>query len=150
MKLVFSLLLTIFSLQLAIAQPNPVKWSYEVEEINSSEYEVAFVASIDQGWAIYSQHLDPEKGPIPTSFNFEENKALQLLGTTEENGDKKEGFDPIFEMNLIKFANKVRFTQKVKSPEGEVLKGQFRYMTCNSKSCLPPVTIDFSIDLPQK
>jgi len=146
MKLLFSLFLTLFSLQAAIAQPNPVKWSYEVEETKPSEYEVTFVASIDQGWAVYSQHLGDE-GPIPTSFTFAENNALQLIGTPVESGDKKEGFDTIFEMNVIKYANTARFTQKVKSTAGQVLEGNFRYMTCNSKSCLPPVTVDFAINL---
>ena len=30
-----------------------------------------FHASVEEGWHVYSQLLDPFDGPIPTSFTFE-------------------------------------------------------------------------------
>ncbi|MEM1323793.1 MAG: protein-disulfide reductase DsbD domain-containing protein [Bacteroidota bacterium] len=146
--LILSTLLVLTVLQNSIAQMEPVKWSFEVEKVNENEFDVIFIANIDQGWSVYSQHLDPDNGPIPTSFQFTPDSNIELIGQPKEFGNKKEAYDTIFEMNLVKFTRMARFTQRIKvSQDKGQLKGYLTYMTCNDKSCLPPADVDFDIVL---
>ena len=129
------------------AQNSPVKWSFDAEKVNEQEYTIVFTATMDEGWYVYSQFLGDD-GPIPTSFTFE-GDGVQLIGKAEEKGsDRKEGFDEIFEMQLIKFGKEVKFTQKVKVAGANTsAKGFLTYMTCNNESCLPPTDVEFDIKL---
>ena len=93
---------------------NPVKWDFAAKKTQEAEYEITFTAKVDQGWSIYSQYTDPS-GPIPTAFIFEEDTNLEFIGKPIETGKKKEAFDELFGVNVIKFAGVVTFTQKVKA-----------------------------------
>lgn len=147
MKTLFqSLLLLVITS--AHAQEQVVNWTFDAQKLGEDKFEITFKASIKKGWYLYSQHLDPNKGPIPTSFNFEANSNLQLEGYAEETGNKKEGFDAIFEMNIVKFSEEAIFKQKVKiSAPVTALSGWIEYMTCDEDKCLPPTSVDFNIPL---
>jgi len=144
-------LITLFALFLTgslFAQLDPVQWTFEVEQVNDKEYDIIFKADIERGWSVYSQFLESQQGPIPTSFEFDTNAQIQLVGATKEAGNKKETFDKTFGIKLIKFSNKARFTQRVKvDPRAEVVKGTLTYMTCDAESCLPPADVKFTIAL---
>ena len=129
------------------AQLNPVKWEIAAKKITEAEYELTFTAKADKGWYIYSQHTDPS-GPIPTSINFDENSNLEFIGEAIETGKKKEAFDELFGVNVIKFGNEVTFTQKIKvKGTGNNAKGYLEYMCCDDEKCLPPKEVDFDIPL---
>jgi thiol:disulfide interchange protein DsbD len=149
MRLLFlTYILTVFSLAPIWGQIlNPVSWSTSQEHIGDDVYEIRFHAKIDAGWAIYSQYLESDEGPIPTSFVYENPDVVEFLGKNKEDGHKKEGFDPIFEMNVIKFTDNVTFKQGVKRKGKEPLKGYITYMTCDDERCLPPTDVDFSFTL---
>ncbi len=126
----------------------PVSWEWTSSHLGGEEYELIFKAEIDDTWSVYSQYLDSEDGPIPTSFNFDESDHFSLIGKTEESGKRLEGFDPIFEMKLVKYKNKVTFTQKIKCQDTSVpITGYLTFMTCNDERCLPPEDVDFSFNL---
>ena len=129
------------------AQVDPVKWTHGAKKISNTEFEVTFTATIDKGWNIYSQHTDPS-GPVPTSINFEENANLEFIGEATETGTKKEAFDELFGVNVIKFGGTVAFTQKVKTNGGaNEVKGYLEYMSCDDEKCLPPKEVEFIIAL---
>jgi len=144
----FSFIMILFFAAAVNAQSNPVDWSYEAKKINTEEYQLIFTADIESGWDVYSQFL-ADGGPIPTSFTFTGTEGIQMLGKTEESGkDKKEAFDDLFEMKLIKYGKKATFTQKIKvTPAAKTVKGYLTFMTCNDESCLPPKDVDFEISL---
>ncbi|MEO1713961.1 MAG: protein-disulfide reductase DsbD domain-containing protein, partial [Bacteroidota bacterium] len=126
---------------------NPVKWKMEAKALGDSEYALVFSATIDDGWAVYSQFLE-EDGPIPTTFEYDAGDHFSLNGKAEESGHRKESYDKVFEMNLIKFTETAVFTQKVKVTDtGKPVTGYFTFMTCDDTRCLPPKDIDFSFDL---
>jgi len=130
------------------AQFQPVKWSFAAEKISDVEYNIVITADIQNGWSVYSQFLDSDMGPIPTSFEFFSDDAVQLVGKTLENGYRKESYDNLFNMNLVKFSKKAKFTQRVKlKDKAQSVKGQLTYMTCDESSCLPPANLDFDIAL---
>lgn len=125
----------------------PVKWSFESNSLGNDEFELIMTANMDKGWSIYSQHTSDD-GPVPTAFEFE-SKNFEGLSEVLEKGKKKEGMDPLFGVNVIKFPNgPVTFTRKIKMVDySKPVSGYLTYMTCDDKKCLPPTDVDFSFDL---
>ena len=109
--------------------------------------ELQFVATIDRGWHLYSQHL-PEGGPMPTEFKFEKLNGIQLIGTTTEPA-AHEVFDEMFQMKVKYFDNSVTFVQKIKltSDKPVLVSGLLSYQTCNDESCIPGDS-EFSFNVP--
>ncbi len=130
------------------SQQQVVSWQFSVELISGQEYRLRAEAQVDPGWFIYSQHLE-EGGPVPTAFTFETQQGVELIGETEETGDKKEGYDDIFGMKVIKYSKQVTFTQKVKlkARRGKVA-GFVTFMTCDDERCLPPRDVPFELSIP--
>ncbi len=128
----------------------PVKWTFESKKLGEKEYELLFIANLDEGWTFYSQHTSPDDGPIPTEFNFEEGAHYQLSGPTlEEGGKKKSGMDPFFGVEVVKFVEgPVTFRQKVTVEDtGRPITGYLVYMACDDTECLPPTDVEFSFDI---
>ncbi len=123
---------------------NPIKWTFEAKKINDTEYDLVATAKIDKGWYTYSQFIGND-GPVPTSLTFDKNAQYQLVGKAEEISDhKKSGFDKIFDMNITKFSDEVKFIQHVKTSGATEVKGKVNYQTCDDEKCLPPTDVDFS------
>lgn len=149
MKRISLFLMTMFVSWFVMAQIlDPVKWSTASEQISSDEYVLSYTATIEDGWYIYSQHVD-DFGPEPTSFTYTEGKHFIKIGDSEESGPKKvSGFDVVFEMNVTKYAKMVTFTQKVKVNDlSNPIEGYLTYMTCDDNKCLAPTDVDFSFSL---
>jgi len=147
MKLTYFLLFFSFLFSTNIQAQNPVKWDFAAKKIQDSEYEITFTATVDPGWSIYSQHTDPS-GPVPTAFSFDENANLEFIGKPVETGKKKEAFDELFGVKVIKFSGAVNFTQKVKVKGGaKAVSGYLEFMSCDDEKCLPPKEVDFNITL---
>lgn len=130
---------------------NPVSWTFENKKIGENEYELVFKAHIEEGSAMYSQHI-ASGGPIPTSFKFEEGNHYETIGEvieSEKNRESKQ--DDIFHMELIKFHDEAVFTQKVKvSDISKPIKGTVRFMSCNDHQCTPPTEEEFVFTLTEE
>lgn len=148
MKKVFGFLVLLLAINFGIvAQNNPVKWTTKAEKISDTEYQLVIDANLESGWNIYSQYLPSDDGPVRTTIQFN-GDGLQLIGKVEENGNKKEGFDEMFGMNVIKFSKHVTFTQKVKVAKGtKNVLALINFMTCDDSVCLPPrdTELEFSL-----
>lgn len=130
---------------------NPVSWEFSQKQMSEDTWQLTFRAAIDPGWSIYSQYLEGDDGPIPTSFSFDEGDHYELVGKTEESGKKKSEFDKIFEMQLVKFSEKGIFTQVVKVTDASrPITGYLTFMTCDDTRCLPPTDVDFSFEVTAK
>lgn len=141
--LVSMALLTHFA---AMAQVlDPVKWTTTYKQVSAKEYDLVFTATIEDKWVVYSQFLESEDGPVPTSFNFEKGAHYTLSGKCIESGNKKTAYDNVFGMNLTKFSQKAVFTQRVIVTDlSKPITGYFEYMTCDDERCLPPKAVDFN------
>jgi len=123
---------------------NPVSWEVSAE-VQEDIVTITYEATIEKGWYVYSQYLESDLGPIPTSVNFE-SENIKPIGKVEEEGKKKEGYDELFEMNIVKYADKLTLVQKIKrSSDLKNVKGYIEFMTCDDSRCLPPTDIDFDI-----
>ncbi|MFT7588239.1 MAG: thiol:disulfide interchange protein [Limisphaerales bacterium] len=129
----------------------PVKWQSSAEKIGEGEYLLKFSATIDEGWKLYSQHIEEaEIRPVPTSFLFDAlPEGVELIGETEESGEVYEAEEPLFDNMVIRwFKHEAVFTQKVKAKAGDKIAGSIEYMTCDAGKCIKPISDPvFNIDL---
>jgi thiol:disulfide interchange protein DsbD len=122
----------------------PVTWEFESVKISETEYELIFTANIEDKWSVYSQNIEG-LGPVPTSFEFDKNLNVELVGDViEDDANKITEQDPVFEMIVSKFYSQAKFIQKViiKDPQSSI-SGYLTFMTCDDTRCLPPTDIDF-------
>ena len=138
------LLLPLFSISQVL---DPVKWSFKTQRTSQYEAELSFIAKVDKGWHLYSQHI-PTGGPLPTVFVFNESTDYTLIGEASEPKGVEE-YDPNFEMNLKFFDGTVVFKQKIKilNSSAFAITGELEFMCCDDKRCLPPTGVDFDFQL---
>ncbi|SFG87825.1 protein-disulfide reductase DsbD domain-containing protein [Pedobacter insulae] len=147
MKRIFITLIGLLFFGVASAQlQKPVTWSYAAKRVNTKEAIVYFKATIDKSWHIYST-MQPEGGPMKTSFSFEPSKDFMLLGKVTEPKPVRK-FEKVFDMDVLYFSNSVVFSQRVKViGKNAVVKGELEFMVCTNSECLPPEEISFSIPI---
>ena len=129
---------------------NPVKWRFEIEKVSGNDYKLKYIAKVDKGWTVYSQYT-ADDGPVPTSINYDEISGIELIGKTTESGAKKEGMDPYFGVNVIKFTADKPFVieQKIKVINAsKPIVGYVNFMACDNEKCLPPTDAEFTLRIP--
>ncbi|MGH1338425.1 MAG: cytochrome c biogenesis protein CcdA [Aureispira sp.] len=146
-KLSITLLLLVGILGNLLAQ-KPVNYTWKVKALTDDTYQITFKTKIETGWYTYSQYLESDLGPIPTSINFEstnQKKIGKATETTSKSSNKVSGHDDMFDMNITKYKKDITIVQKfqVTNPTQEV-SGYLEYMTCNDSQCLPPTAVEFS------
>jgi len=148
LKKLFSLfLLLAVNVSLLKAQDNPVHFKFATKKISDCEYDLQFIASIDEPWHIYS--LTPvTDGPDPTVFTFKKSADYELVGKTTESKPVKE-FDKVFEMNVQYFKHTATFTQriKLKTDKKISIKGKLEFQACTEEKCIFPPADDFEFQL---
>jgi len=124
--------------------PRPVKWFFTVKQVNAEEAELVFTAKINEGFHVYSQDINPDVGPIPTSFAFNPDKTYTLTDKVTE-GKATEIYDPNFEAKLKYFSGDAVFVQKIKTNGKNPFEvsGIVTYMVCDEKRCFPPEDLPF-------
>lgn len=129
---------------------DPVKWNFDIESLGNNEYKITYKAKIDKGWNVYSQYTSDD-GPVPTEIVYEEKDGIELIGKAKESGAKKEGMDPLFDVNVIKFLSDKPFVieQKIRVKDrSKPISGYVTYMACDNEKCLPPTDAEFSFKIP--
>lgn len=150
MKKFFFTLSTLLIVGFASAQAlNPVSWNFSSKKISDNVYEIQMVATIQQGWHLYSQTQPKDAIAEPTSFAFNKNPLLQFDGKVKEVGNLEKFKDKELDISANQYSNKVTFIQKVKL-RGKAktnVTGKLTYQTCNDEKCLPAKTVNLSIAL---
>lgn len=148
-KFALAILAIFYTLGIYAQIYNPVSWSFDSKHISGDEYELIYTANIEEGWTVYSQYLESEDGPIATSFEFDAGSHFSLNGkTSEDELNRKEGHDKVFDMNVTKYAKKAIFRQKVKIADySKPITGYLTFMTCDATKCLPPTDKDFEFKI---
>ncbi len=142
--------LLLFNLASFAPVENHVKWGYFAKRTNNSEATIYIKATIDDGWHVYSQHIE-EGGPRKTKITFTPSGGYSLVGKTIEPKALTK-FDIFFKMNVGWFEREVVFTQKIKLKSANVsaVKCKLEFVVCNNKACLPPDEATFNIPVPVK
>ncbi|GAB3897394.1 protein-disulfide reductase DsbD family protein [Spirosoma agri] len=154
MKSFFALVVGLFISFIATAQirKDPTSWSAKVDKQPAKVGDVISVkiqVSIGDGWHMYSNDLDPNVGPIPTTFKFAGSDAFSLVGKATPVG-VEEVFEEVWGAKVRQFKNKAVFIQKVKVLKpNATFAGSAEYQVCSDKDgvCLPPTEVEFSTDI---
>ena len=150
MKKFLLILVSFFSVGLLSAQGlNPVNWSFNSKKISDNVYEIQMIATIQQGWHVYSQSQPKDAIAQPTTVVFNKNPLLELDGKLKESGNLEKFKDKDLDISANQYSNKVVFSQrvKVKGKAKTNVTGKLTYQTCNDEKCLPAKTINLSIAL---
>ena len=144
-KVVLAALVLCFAATGAFAQIlEPVAWQFGAKKISEDEAVVFIKATIDEGWHIYSQHVE-EGGPIKTSFTFSPSADYTLVGKPAEPKPKTK-YEEVFGMEVGYFDKEVVFQQKIKLKKGATtVKGAVEFMVCDANQCLPPDEVAFAV-----
>ena len=133
LRLLVGLLLLSF---LSLAQESsPVKWATSIKKISDTEYLLISKANIEKGWYIYGQNVS-EEGPSPTSFMYDVDASLKVLGNTE--ADRETVIqDSVFGIQVTAFQDEVIFKQKIQTSKAvsEIL-GFVEFMAADYKNSL--------------
>lgn len=132
-------------IQLLFAQSDKVaKWTASVKKDGPNSYTLTLKATVDKGFYVYSQFLTSDNGPVKTSVEIEPDANIVNVDKGTEDGHKKEGYDEIFAMNLIKFSDQLTITKHIKTKANlEKISGTIEFMTCNNEMCYPPAQVSF-------
>ncbi|MBC3784916.1 cytochrome c biogenesis protein CcdA [Spirosoma utsteinense] len=129
---------------------DPTAWSASLAKQPAKVGDVVTVqiqASISGDWHIYSNDLNPDIGPLPTTFKFKPSDGLQRMGDPVPVG-VEEAYEEVWKSKIRQFSGKALFLQKVKVLKpNAVFEGTVEYMACSSKdgTCLPPAEAEFSV-----
>lgn len=151
MKAKFSLFILVFFIASFAAQAQSeslVKWSFCAHKKSDKLYEVVATATLPKTWHIYSQ-ATPKGGPVATKISYKTNPLVVIDGVAKETGSLKTTHDPVFDVDVKYYNDKVDFVQvvKLKTPATTSLSGTVEYMICNDEKCLPPTKQAFDIKL---
>ena len=137
------LLMSVVRLEAQILQP--VKWSYAAKKTSSLEAIISFKAELDEGWHMYSQHVE-DGGPTKTVFKFMPSSQYLLIGGTRESKSIQK-FEKLFGMSVRYFEREAVFQQKIKlkSAKSIMIKGTISFGACNDSTCIPPEEINFNL-----
>ena len=142
-----TLCLLLSSLMFANAQDNPAKWTFSSEKVSETEYTILMKVDVGQKWHVYSLDSDPIF-TTPTKFVFEPSDTYVLADDVSQPKPLEE-YDNDLEATLKYFADNVTFSQKIKLTGNDIptVKGSVTFMVCDDHQCLPPETVDFTVNL---
>ncbi|MBO4673016.1 MAG: thiol:disulfide interchange protein, partial [Bacteroidaceae bacterium] len=135
-----------FSFLVSFAQfMKPVKVTASIKETSSTEAVITFVATIDNGWHMYStQKMD---GPTSTTIHVEKISGAKLDGALTPVGTPIKKFEEMFNEDVYYFEKTATYTQKVKLLGGKYeMEGYLEYGACNNQNCIPPTSTEFSFN----
>jgi Thiol:disulfide interchange protein len=113
----------------------PTKWNYSINDAG----EIVFVATTDPGWHLYDTNLDPNAGPKPTTFIFEEVKGAELIGKPTTTAKTHTEYDEMFFADVTWYETSPTFKLKMKitNPDAFKVEGYIDFMSCDDEGCVP-------------
>ena len=143
MKRLLSLLLTFI---LVLAGSAQVSFSVSYKRVSPTEIDIIFSGKADAGWHIYSTNM-PADGPNSAEFGTDKIKGCKVKGALKPGPGVKKAYDDMFECEIAFYENKAQFTQRIELTEKNYeLKGYFTFSACNDQNCMPPTSVDCSLN----
>lgn len=146
-KLILFALVVFSAVSVHAQSTKQVKWSFTTKKVADKTYEVLMTANINGNYHLYAQNAG--EGPVATSFAFNRNPLVQLDGKVKEIGNMKKVYEDAFSSEVRFYEKTVSFVQvvKVRGSAKSNLAGKVEFMVCNDSECLPPATVDFSVNI---
>ena len=144
-KNVFAILvlLAVSLVSIKAQMKEPVKWKFELKEINQYEVQIIAYATVEEGWKLYGLNV-PEGGPVSTEITFEKGDGYRPLKNATEVEKPTVKHDDVFNMEVPYFKKKAAFSQNVRvTQKPSTIKGYVTFMCCDDETCLPPTDVEF-------
>lgn len=129
----------------------PVQWTARAQPATNGDVTVEITAVCENGWHIYALHLDRDDGPIATSIRITQGREFYVVDSLQAPAPDV-AYDPNFAMELGTYSGTANFTSVLHRQGKAAFKvsGEVEYMCCNDKTCLPPRTEPFTVEVPAK
>ena len=106
----------------------PVKWKFSSEIVSETEADIIATATIEKHWHVYAHvaSTDPRaelEGPMPSKYVVSNGKEYKTIGKVVESKFNTQQ-DPIFNMAVNYFENKVVFKQRIQFTATDEFKGK--------------------------
>lgn len=144
-KNVFAIIVLLVFGALAVSAQvqEPVKWKFEIKEVNQYEVKVIAHATVDEGWKLYGLNV-PEGGPVATEITFEDMVNAKELKKPVEVTPPTVKHDEVFDMEVPYFKHQATISQNVRiTKRPATVKGYVTFMCCDNETCLPPTDVEF-------
>jgi len=134
-KLLISILALLWFSQIFAQIAEPVKWKTHVEKISETEFDLVFVATIEDGWHLYSQH-NPELASLPIEFDSDQKDELFSFEGFAKESPTVTSFTETWGKDEIYFSHNAMLKQRIKLLKKDVnevevtLYGQACKTTC--------------------
>lgn len=141
----------IFMLMLAVVQLKAqVKFTYAVQPLGESEYELQVTATLEKGWHIYSMAFSGGRTGTATMISVNKNPLISWLDAMQEKSCTAEDLQKGTAVKKQYYKGKVCFTRKFKksSKAKTLLKGFIYFQICTDEACLPPEEAEISVAVP--
>jgi len=109
----------------APSERSPVGWDAKAEDLGDDTYRISMIGKILPGWVLYSMTVDPEAGPIPTTFFVDNNDGVKTVGDVAESSKTlKTKFDKVWDAVIPKIVGgRVTYSQVVEAEKGSKVSG---------------------------
>lgn len=126
---------------------NPVRWTVKsVENASARTVTLEMSASIDAGWHMYSNLIDPNVGPTPLSVDVKEIKGAKPVGTLQASKAPVHKYDDVFQAELSWWSGRITLKRTFEiTADTYAISGTIRFQACNDGSCLPPTKEPFEV-----
>ena len=127
----------VMPLQMQAQIIDPVKWTFAIEDVNETEFDVVATATIDPMYHIYSTKM-PDLGPLPTVFSFEPSDKFEVVGEARDVTEGHVIYDDIFEVEYPEFSGTATFAQTLRKLTDEPFDvvGELSYQACKDGQCV--------------
>lgn len=127
---------------------DPVRWTVKtVEDVSARRVTLEMTASIDAGWHMYSNLIDPSVGPTPLTVDIKEMQGLKPVGELTASKSAVKKFDDVFGAELSWWTGRVTLKRTFDvTADKYKLAGAIRFQACNDRNCLPPTKEQFSFN----
>lgn len=126
---------------------DPTSWTYTAKKISAQHYEIQLQCKLKPHWHIWSIHPGGDGLLSPPSFEFKKSKDYKLIGSIREKGKMLNREFPGTDGMTHSYENQVTFVQQVDVLTNTTITGEHSYQVCDEKSCLPPETKKFTIQI---
>lgn len=142
MKHLYIILLLLIPGFLSAQQPE-ISWSYEANRISDSTVALIVKADIGDGWRLFSTKAGEDELNSRIRIESGKNNAVSVLNIKEE-GNYKEGFDPLLEMDIKYLQENAKFEILVKHNEPVFfIRGIVEFMSMKGDEVLSPIEAPF-------
>ncbi len=149
MKRIINLLIIgLMQLTFAVATAQivePAKWDIRFEQTNDTEAQIVATMSIEPGWHVYSNDVNPEVGPYPLQISWDETIGVKPVGELIADTAPHTQYDEMFGANLSWWTGSATVRQKLQIISANYkIGGEIVYSACNDANCIPPTKVPFS------